>query len=549
MDPVRIWKANQSLSTLLLSFLFLAFGLSIYLFGTLPKAAAETPKKGGFYNLFGGPGGEEYITGGTAYLDWRDFEPEEGVYRWELLKNPDARFISWLGVFEGRLKGYTPYPGPVPARFVHDAYMSGKKVRLKLRVTEGALPLWLYGGEDAQGVRSSSYGTICACKTYAQAWSKTVDCNPQSDIVIAITYPLYPEKEDNAEPVWWNPIFQEKMKKVLKVIGQFVENDPVYSSAVEFVEASVGSYGEMILYGKSDTFLFDTINHRLFRGAGYTNARYSEAVQKVIGFYMEAFPSFPIALSIGSGLYSGPYDDGSGITSVPAEVIPKVMARYGSKVYLKFAGFGGNRADHTFKNYCPDKTRCIYETFGSIAQWRIDDSTFPFFCYEKMSQQTGCPKETPAMGAARFKRTLSDAVAVSPSDLGSSNPSESNQNPSVGNQPGTGTDTATSKSIGSARSAGSVVDLDGDGRDDVLWFDGEPGPVFAWYFKGDRFTKVDIHRDVETPNWRMGGGGNLRGDGSHNIFWHNVVTGKVYTWYLDSGKYLGDAKVLLTPGN
>ncbi len=677
--PARAIK--KFLPTAFLSFLLSISGILIGSPNGAPtEVCAANAAKGGFYILDWGPMGKDYVSGGTALIDWRDFEPEEGVYRWELLKNPQATYIPWLEVFNARLRNREVRIQQVPAQAVYSAHSAGKRIRLKLRVTEGAMPLWLYGGEDVNGKNPKSYGTTCGYPTYQEAWAGTPRCNAATDIVIAITMPLYPTKEDNAQPVWRNPIFQEKMKRVLKAIGDFVEKDPVYSSTVEFVEASVGSYGEMILYGKSDTFKFDTINQRMFRAAGYTNARYSEAVQKLIAAYMEVFPSFPIALSLGSGLYSGPYDDGSGVNSVPADVVPKVMSKYGSRIYLKFAGFGGNRADHTFRDYCPDKNRCISESFGGISQWVIDGYEFPFFCHAEKKRTSNCQVETPAIGADRLKKVLNYAVAdkayivmmwyfdwraigdapknfkcadangvefncansdwgkfdqafaqVFPQlqSLASVNPKPPSTYQLIINKEGTGmgdvagnmihcgstcaraypaghlvtltatsgagsefagwtgdclgrspcaltmdriqtvkakfnllaaglpdsasnlflsdtrsisppggtteipsnpepspveektanspvprqsanpTRPADSNTVGMKLAAGAVLDLDGDGKDDVIWFDGEPGPVYAWYLRKDRYTKADIHRDIATPNWRMAGGGNL----------------------------------------
>ncbi len=91
-------------------------------------------------------------------------------------------------------------PGRTPGVFLH-GLPAGNTMRLKLRVTEGAVPLWLYGGQGINGKSSSSYGSICAYETYAEVYANDPKCNPQKDIVMAITYPLYLSKEDNAKPI------------------------------------------------------------------------------------------------------------------------------------------------------------------------------------------------------------------------------------------------------------------------------------------------------------------------------------------------------------
>ncbi|PIY65430.1 hypothetical protein COY91_02370 [Candidatus Shapirobacteria bacterium CG_4_10_14_0_8_um_filter_39_15] len=329
--------------------------------GTYSVSNLRKAANGGIYMLTGGVP-SDYIAGGSVVLDWRDFEPVEGQYRWELLTNPDFLFASWEA-YSGCGANCSVTPTYGPAKILQTVRSMGKTVRFKLRVTEGALPLWIYGGEGAkEGKVNASYGGLCQ---YTD--SPNPHCNPQNDIALAIEY-----NEGSIEPVWWNPVFLEKYRRVLLALGQKIESDPELSNTVEFVEASVGSYGEMILYGKGDTFSNDTPLQRFYRSAGYTNKLYGDTVQTVLGYYQEAFKVLPIALSLGNGLYSGQYNDGSGVDHVEDYVVPKVMDRWGSKLYLKFAGFGsgGNRRTHTFGTYCPNITRCIYESFGGIRGWQ-----------------------------------------------------------------------------------------------------------------------------------------------------------------------------------
>ncbi len=54
----------------------------------------QAQNKGGFFILDYGPSGQNYVTGGTALIDWRDFEPVEGQYNWNLSTDPNGRFVS-----------------------------------------------------------------------------------------------------------------------------------------------------------------------------------------------------------------------------------------------------------------------------------------------------------------------------------------------------------------------------------------------------------------------------------------------------------------------
>lgn len=347
-------------------FFFLIFILTAY-----PAHAA----KGGIYILDNlPPPGGEYATSGSVIVDWRDLEPREGEYHWELLNNPDIAYNPWHDVFLVREGRDGTYPKPAPAMYFRAAHNSGKKLRFKVRVTEGAMPVWLFGGQDGnEPAITTSYGSTCAYKDLQQAHDLKPDCHGAEDIVIAQDYPLYPKKEESSEPVWWNKNFKEKYKKFLIELGKQINANPMLYESIEFVEASLGSYGETILYGKVESI---TDNNEgpsqiLFKGAGYNNALYVNTVLDLLSYYVQAFPSLPIALSLGNGLYPSAVDDGSGVTTVEGDITRGAMTKFGSRVYLKFAGFGagGNRRTATFGTYCPKTTRCIYESMGGITGW------------------------------------------------------------------------------------------------------------------------------------------------------------------------------------
>lgn len=350
--------------------------------GTRGVLAGEP--RGGFFLLDGPPAGG-VVNGGTVLIDWRDLEPVEGQFEERIITDPDYTFIAWQDSWQkfhdtGTRTGVTPRHSA--AYYLRDAARSGNKVRFKLRVTEGAVPLWLYGGEDVNGVSPSSYGTLCH-KGYA--WEPLPECDPNKAIVLAMDYPLYSDdyiknREPSSEPVWWNHYFQDYYINVLRKISEKL-NEPIKGAenyklkdGVEFIEASLGSYGEMILYGKSDTGQCDTLNQRFFRNAGYTNTVYATAVNKLIDAYVRVFNAglnLPIAISLGNGLYAGGgCEDVDNTPPVLTQVLPPTMEKFGSRVYLKFAGFPNRNVD--MPHFCatrPPKTRCVYETFGGITQW------------------------------------------------------------------------------------------------------------------------------------------------------------------------------------
>lgn len=408
--------------------------------------------KGGFFVLDGGSNGRDGVTGGSVVVDWRDFEPEEGNYQWDLIDNPTGLFVPWIAYWKthmcqmgskdvGDCTKINTAPQRTPGQFLFGS-SGATTVRFKLRVTEGALPLWIFGGEGEKEkalglgpnhdgkIPNSTGGTICACINYCYMPGEP-QCHPDTDIALASAYPLYPSKEDNAHPVWWNPIFQQKLHTTLLALGRRIESNPEITRNIEFVEASVGNFGEMILYGKSETgwafcnnkpdfhtyedcvckadrnlnknkqscpasmvgknyfCTYDYVTTHIPDGvrkwleSGYTNKKYYDAVMNILGFYVESFKKLPIALSEGTGLYAGdPYIYRSDCSTIAVDdqdhypyvmskkVIPDALAKWGSKIYLKFAGFGaGGGHGGGFRDYCPNKTRCIYESYGGIANW------------------------------------------------------------------------------------------------------------------------------------------------------------------------------------
>lgn len=68
MSRIPVWKAKQFQRTIPFFSVLMILGLLIAVFEASPSAAADTPKKGGFYNLSGPALGQDYVTGGTALM-------------------------------------------------------------------------------------------------------------------------------------------------------------------------------------------------------------------------------------------------------------------------------------------------------------------------------------------------------------------------------------------------------------------------------------------------------------------------------------------------
>jgi len=76
-------------------------------------------------------------------------------------------------------------------------------------------------------------------------------------------------------------------------------------------------------------------------------------------------------------------------------------------------------------------------------------------------------------------------------------------------------------------------DLNGDGKDDILWCHQRTGDNVLWQMNGAvRQAARDIGQ-VADPNWKMVGAADFSGDGLDDILWHHARTGGVVVWQMN----------------
>ena len=79
-----------------------------------------------------------------------------------------------------------------------------------------------------------------------------------------------------------------------------------------------------------------------------------------------------------------------------------------------------------------------------------------------------------------------------------------------------------------------IGDLDGDGKDDILWRNRHNGLVSAWLMDGlARGGGGALHAGINT-NWFVGAMRDLDGDGKTDIVWRNRFSGDVNGWIMDT---------------
>jgi hypothetical protein len=77
-----------------------------------------------------------------------------------------------------------------------------------------------------------------------------------------------------------------------------------------------------------------------------------------------------------------------------------------------------------------------------------------------------------------------------------------------------------------------IGDLDGNGKDDIVWRNTTTGTVAAWLMNGLAVSSSGVIGGVPT-NWIIAGIGDLDDDGNDDIVWRNTITGDVAGWLMD----------------
>jgi hypothetical protein len=76
-------------------------------------------------------------------------------------------------------------------------------------------------------------------------------------------------------------------------------------------------------------------------------------------------------------------------------------------------------------------------------------------------------------------------------------------------------------------------DLDGDGKADLVWRDGNTGDVSVWLMNGARIKALKDVASGVPLTWQIAGVGDLDGDGKADLVWRDTQTGAVSVWLMD----------------
>lgn len=83
------------------------------------------------------------------------------------------------------------------------------------------------------------------------------------------------------------------------------------------------------------------------------------------------------------------------------------------------------------------------------------------------------------------------------------------------------------------------VDLNQDGKSDILWRNQQNGENRVWLMDGLNLASTESLTREENLNWYIGGVGDFNGDGKDDLIWANRQTRAVGVWYMDGTNRIG----------
>src|SRR5678815_4808663 len=83
------------------------------------------------------------------------------------------------------------------------------------------------------------------------------------------------------------------------------------------------------------------------------------------------------------------------------------------------------------------------------------------------------------------------------------------------------------------------IDLNGDHKADLLWYNAATGQTSTWLMNGT--SAIGAALLLTHPNWKVIQTPDLNGDGKADLLWYNSATGQTSVWLMDGTTTIGAA--------
>ena len=92
-----------------------------------------------------------------------------------------------------------------------------------------------------------------------------------------------------------------------------------------------------------------------------------------------------------------------------------------------------------------------------------------------------------------------------------------------------------------AAPAGASLDLNADGKSDILWQHPSTGDLWVWFMNGTAYAGA---ASISPPTaWRVPGAADFNGDGKPDILWQHPSTGELWVWYMNGASWAGQSQI------
>ena len=90
-------------------------------------------------------------------------------------------------------------------------------------------------------------------------------------------------------------------------------------------------------------------------------------------------------------------------------------------------------------------------------------------------------------------------------------------------------------------------DFNGDGTDDIAWFNPTTGQVDIWKMSNGQWTG-SVAVGAHPLEWKPLGAADFNLDGTSDIAWYNTTTNNIDIWLLNNGQWMESANLGSHPG-